>query len=244
MSRNEKRRMLETALEGFAECVRMREEDEDALFMWAQVGVSLGEMEVEEGGREEGRRRGGEAVGGFERCWVVQMERWEVQGRMEAGGAEGGVPQTEDAEMQIDAPAGKEGEEEFDYAEISPPITPDTLLDTNLALLAAYTFLTTLVTSPEEITVLTSRIDAVISRIPPPHSPETLLTLAKSRLALAEAHFTHLSLPQRGGRECEVFPRCLRVRGEDGDWACEDLRTGKTAVGRLSIGFSFGICKL
>ncbi|OBT74543.1 hypothetical protein VF21_07539 [Pseudogymnoascus sp. 05NY08] len=192
--------LLHVALESSRRALLLKQDDPDVIFNTAQVLTSLAET-LDDVGSDAGSLVPllEEAVELFQRCLTLQEFRFSeseaMRDSMEAGegpsspiDSDGGAPLTPAAQVASPQPSEEE------WASIVEPTTPDTLLDTILALLETLTVLATKL-DPRGLAALEEYTSTLLIKLPtylapsPARAPEVGLTRANLLSALAEASF-------------------------------------------------------
>ncbi|OBT40975.1 hypothetical protein VE00_09492 [Pseudogymnoascus sp. WSF 3629] len=195
--------LLHVALESSRRALSLKQDDPDVIFNTAQVLTSLAEA-LDDVGSDAGSLVPllEEAVELFQRCLTLQEFRFSesealrdsmnADASADAPGSpidsDGGAPLTPAA-----ATASPQQSEE-QWASIVEPTTPDTLLDTILALLETLTVLATKL-NPRGLAALEEYTSTLLTKLPtylapsPTRAPEAGLTRANLLSALAEASF-------------------------------------------------------
>ncbi|KFY43409.1 hypothetical protein V494_02008 [Pseudogymnoascus sp. VKM F-4513 (FW-928)] len=193
--------LLHVALESSRRALALKQDDPDVIFNTAQVLTSIAEA-LDDVGSDAGSLVPllEEAVELFQRCLTLQEFRFSESEAMRdsmntAEGpsspiddSDGGAPLAPAAATSSPQPS------EEQWASIVEPTTPDTLLDTILALLETLTVLATKL-DPRGLAALEEYTSTLLVKLPtylapsPARAPEVGLTRANLLSALAEAGF-------------------------------------------------------
>ncbi|KAL5344487.1 hypothetical protein ACLOAV_010468 [Pseudogymnoascus australis] len=191
--------LLHVALESSRRALALKQDDPDVIFNTAQVLTSLAEA-LDDVGSDAGSLVPllEEAVELFQRCLTLQEFRFsESEALRDSMGADTpGSPIDSDggAPLHPAAATASPQPSEDQWASIVEPTTPDTLLDTILALFETLTVLATKL-DPRGLAALEEYTSTLLAKLPtylapsPTRAPEVGLTRANLLSAVAEADF-------------------------------------------------------
>ncbi|KFZ11037.1 hypothetical protein V502_07787 [Pseudogymnoascus sp. VKM F-4520 (FW-2644)] len=217
--------LLHVALESSRLALTLKQDDPDVIFNTAQVLTSLAEA-LDDVGSDAGSLVPllEEAVELFQRCLTLQEFRFTeseaLRDSMNADtpgspiDSDGGAPLTPAAAAASTQPS------EEQWASIVEPTTPDTLLDTILALLETLTVLATKL-DPRGLAALEEYTSTLLVKLPtylapsPTRAPEVGLTCANLLSALAEAGF------RAGTIDAATYERAIADAFRDLDLAAD-----------------------
>ncbi|KFY44600.1 hypothetical protein V495_03367 [Pseudogymnoascus sp. VKM F-4514 (FW-929)] len=192
--------LLHVALESSRRALSLKQDDPDVIFNTAQVLTSIAEALDDVGSNPDSLvPLLEEAVELFQRCLTLQefrlSESEALRDSMNAADTPGSpVDSDGGAPLAPAAPATSPQPAEEQWASIVEPTTPDTLLDTILALLETLTVLATKLDS-RGLAALEEYTSTLLAKLPtylapsPTRAPEVGLTRANLLSALAEASF-------------------------------------------------------
>ncbi|OBT61779.1 hypothetical protein VE03_09071 [Pseudogymnoascus sp. 23342-1-I1] len=232
--------LLHVALESSRRALGLKQDDPDVIFNTAQVLTSLAEA-LDDVGNDAGSLVPllEEAVELFQRCLTLQEFRFSEsealrdsinadEGSSSPIDSDGGAPLTPAAATASSQPS------EEQWASIVEPTTPDTLLDTILALLETLTVLATKL-DPRGLAALEEYTSTLLAKLPtylapsPTRAPEVGLTRANLLSALAEAGF------RAGSIDAATYERAITEAFRDLDLAADPKGLTDKADAMLSF---------